>query len=392
MGMSAIVTDVHYRMSLALVRDLGEAGVEVVTCERAGAGPALGGRSKYASRHASLPEEGYLDALYALCREVGEARGCKPALLPVGAATLGALARERARFDEVCGLLIPTPEQLDAFNRKEEVHRLAASLGIPVPRSFVREAGESPEAFWARVGLPCVIKPSCGEKLALGAAQRYRIAADPAGAQAAFDHFAGLAGEEPVVQEYLPGGALGCSVLAREGRILGAICHRREREYPVSGGPSTCCRCVDAPELVDWAGRMVEAAGYSGLAMLEFKEDGAGRPRLLEINPRIWGTFPLTRASGSGMGLLWCALAWNGANPGRRAAENAVAPRVGTRMIFAASDAAAAAGYLRRGQVKRALRAAVDLLDPTVRDGVFEWGDPRPAWAYLKSLRGRERA
>ena len=30
--MIAIVTDVHYRMSLALIRDLGQAGVEVLTC------------------------------------------------------------------------------------------------------------------------------------------------------------------------------------------------------------------------------------------------------------------------------------------------------------------------------------------------------------------------
>ena len=31
--MVAIITDVRYRMSLALIRSLGHAGVEVITCE-----------------------------------------------------------------------------------------------------------------------------------------------------------------------------------------------------------------------------------------------------------------------------------------------------------------------------------------------------------------------
>ena len=72
--MTAIVTDVHYRMSLALVRTLGEAGVEVITCERDGcrgspAAPPLGALSRRAARHVWLSEEGYLDALLELCRE-----------------------------------------------------------------------------------------------------------------------------------------------------------------------------------------------------------------------------------------------------------------------------------------------------------------------------------
>ena len=59
--MVAIITDVRYRMSLALIRSLGHAGVEVITCEGErcrgnAASPALGARSRYAARHVWLPE------------------------------------------------------------------------------------------------------------------------------------------------------------------------------------------------------------------------------------------------------------------------------------------------------------------------------------------------
>ena len=95
--MIAIVTDVHYRMSLALIRDLSQAGVEVITCEWEGhrenpASPALGAMSRHTSRHVWLPEDQGAEPIRELCREVMEERGARPALLPAGAATLAAVA------------------------------------------------------------------------------------------------------------------------------------------------------------------------------------------------------------------------------------------------------------------------------------------------------------
>lgn len=394
--MVAIVTDVHYRMSLALIRDLGQAGVQVVTCERdshrdSKSAPALGALSRSTSRHVWLPEEGYLDALYGLCREVGETQGCRPALLPVGAKTLAALAADRQRFSQVCGLVIPTPEQLDLMNSKERVAALAEQLGVPVPEQFARRAGESAEAFARRLPLPCVVKPVCGEKLGLGAAARYVIAKTLEQAAEGFLRFRDMAGEDPVVQTYLPGGGMGCSVLAVEGRVAASICHRRLREYPISGGPSSCCACVDRPDLEEYAAKLVAETGYSGLAMFEFKEDGDGAPRLLEVNPRIWGTFPLTRVAESGIPLLWCTLAWNAGNPDKPAALPPQRKPRPKRMIFAASDLMAAVGYARGGRPKAVLEALGDLLNPGVRDGLFEWRDMAPALAYYRSLLTKER-
>ncbi len=395
--MVAIVTDVHYRMSLALIRELDQSGVEVITCEREGhrdsrSSPALGALSRHASRHVWLPEEGYLEGLWELCREIGLGRECRPALLPVGAATLGQVAAARERFQEVCGLCVPAAGQLDLLNSKERLAALAEELRIPVPKGFYRREGEDTDAFLARIPLPCAVKPVCGEKLGLTAAARYAIARTPGELAAAFARFRDLAGEDPVVQEYLPGGALGCSVLAQEGRVLSSICHRRVREYPVSGGPSSCCVCEDRPDLRAYAIRLVEETGYTGLAMLEFKEDGAGRPRLLEVNPRVWGTFPLTRIAGSGLPLLWFLQSWNAGNQSNPAAlPEQAPPRPRKKMIFAASDLMAAAGYARRGKPGRALGALADLLNPAVRDGLFEWGDPLPGLAYFRSLLAKER-
>lgn len=393
--MVAIVTDVHYRMSLALIRDLAQAGVEVITCEQdrcrdSRTSPALGALSRYVSRHVWLPggTDG-LEALLSLCRETGLGRDCRPALLPAGAATLALIAENRERFEPLCGLCVPTAEQLDLLNSKPRLAGLAARLGVPLPESMA--PGEDLDRFLDRQGLPCVIKPACGEKLGLTAAARYAVASTREEAWAAWERFSRLAGEPPVVQGYLPGRALGCSVLARSGQVMAAICHQRVREYPVSGGPSSCCQCVEREDIRTYAARLTAETGLTGLAMFEFKEDRDGAPRLLECNPRVWGTFPLTRVSGSGIPLLWCALAWNAGNPDNPAPLPVLTPPRGRRMIFAASDLMAAAGYARRGSPGRALGALGDLLNPWVRDGLFEWGDMLPALAYFRSLLAKER-
>lgn len=389
--MVAIVTDVHYRMALALIRDLGQAGVEVITCERESQRPAPGAVSRWSSRHVWLPEERWPEELARLCQEVGRQYRCRPALLPAGAATLAAIAVQADRFSDVCGLCIPTKEQLDLLNSKTGLAELARRLGVPVPDSFLRGPEESVPAFAARLPLPCVVKPVCGEKLGLPAAKRYAAVRTPGEAERAYVHFLTLAGEPPVVQTYLPGRGLGCSVLAREGQVLASICHLRIREYPAAGGPSSCCQCVERPDLLEMSSRIAAEIGLTGLTMFEFKEDASSAPRLLEANPRVWGTFPLTRAARSGIPLLWCTLAWNSGNPGAPAPLPALSGPLPKKMIFAASDLLSAAESLRRGRPGPAVRAALDLLNPAVADGLFEWGDPRPGLTYAASLLRRGR-
>ena len=242
------------------------------------------------------------------------------------------------------------------------------------------------EELLARTRLPVVVKPLCGEKLGLSASQRYAIARDMASFVPIYERFRQLAGEPPLVQTYLPGGALGCSVLADHGKLVTAVCHRRIREYPVSGGPSACCDCIDAPQLVDMAAAMVEATQYTGLAMFEFKEDGDGKPHLLEVNPRVWGTYPLTRRSGSRMSLLWAILAHNEGNPDKSLPLPPIPKPQPCRMHFTASDLCSAVGYAKRGQWGRALGTVGDLLRPAVKDGLWEWGDVKPGLLYYRSL------
>ena len=100
----------------------------------------------------------------------------------------------------------------------------------------------------------------------------------------------------------------------------------------------------------------------------------------------MWGTFPLTRISRSGIPLLWCQLAWNLGNP-EKAVPLPFPPKPkACRMHFTPSDLMSALGYAKGGQWGRAWPVFVDLFRPSVKDGLWEWRDPKPGLLYLRSL------
>jgi hypothetical protein len=78
------------------------------------------------------------------------------------------------------------------------------------------------------------------------------------------------------------------------------MAHRRLREFPVTGGESTCCELVDDPELLTAGRAMLDALGWHGVAMVELKRHEAdGRAYLMEVNPKLWGSLDLAIAAGA---------------------------------------------------------------------------------------------
>ena len=120
----------------------------------------------------------------------------------------------------------------------------------------------------------------------------------------------------PMVQECLPPGgeALGVGVLmnfASESKA--AFAYRRLREYPITGGPSTLRESIRDDALVGIAERLLSLLGWVGVAMVEFKVDPRdGRPKLLEVNPRFWGSLQHAIACGVDFPFLLYSLAMEG--------------------------------------------------------------------------------
>jgi len=361
---TVVVTDGKYRASIAAVRTLGRAGYHVVVTQTRGdlpyAPPVFA--SKYASQtrwiDGSAKDVAYPDRLLAVLNEYD-----RPVLLCAGAVSLNAVSRQRGRFAKVCGFLIAPPETLDLLNDKEAVHRRCEELDILAPRQYDGE----PEAY------PVVIKPHCGEKLGLKARDRYAVATSRE------EYEARLAAmrqydPHPIVQEKVNGDGMGASLLLdKDSRLICAVCHRRIREYPAAGGPSTCCESFYDAGMIDRAYRLLKSFHFVGMAMVEFK-GGC----VLEVNPRIWGSFPMTECADSPFTCRYAQAA-----AGETVEYVPQDYQTGVRMRFLLNDTVATLNYLRHGQAGKFFQGVADVF--RAREALSSRDDPAPMRRYLKT-------
>jgi predicted ATP-grasp superfamily ATP-dependent carboligase len=89
-------------------------------------------------------------------------------------------------------------------------------------------------------------------------------------------------------------------VTYQDGRLCRIMSHRRIREFPPTGGESSCCEVADEPVLIDQTRRLMDALAWHGVAMVEYKRHEAdGKFYLMEINPKFWGSLDLALAAGA---------------------------------------------------------------------------------------------
>ncbi len=359
-----IITDGKYRSSIAATRALGRAGYSVVltqTAAESAYGPPVVS-SKYVTDkymiEGSCKDSKYPERLLDIIKKYD-----KPALLCIGADTLNMVSRNKAVFSEHADFLISEPSVLDALNDKERVHSRSVELSLPVPKQYEGE----PESF------PVVIKPHCGEKFGLKAADRYKIAIDKADFDAKYKLMQKY-DPKPIVQQKVEGEGMGaCLLLDRDGRLINAVCHRRIREYPITGGPSSCCISFYDEGMIASAYKLLSSFGFVGMAMVEFK----GR-YILEVNPRVWGSYPMTVCCQSGYTEDYVAAAH-----GDRVEYQPGKYKTDVKMRFTLNDAMSILSHIKSGHIKEGLKGIGDIF--TSKEALKAKDDKVPYRRYLTS-------
>lgn len=295
----ALVTDGMWRKSLSAIRALGRAGFDVHV-----AGDSwltTGFWSRFTAGRHRLPDAaddadafgaGLLTLLDSLATNAG---GQKPVLLPMEDATLTWVLQHRAEVAARAHLLIPSDDAYAVCADKGATLALAARVGVPHPTTHTVGTGTALlQAVRALAPAEFIVKPVKGSG---SRGLLYNPTFDQAGADAYISRHG-----EAVVQERVPahGDAVGVSLLFdAAGTPVAHFVHKRLRQFPNSGGPSTDRIGIDHPQLLELSIRLLQAVGWRGIAMVEWKVDPvSGEPRLMEVNPRFWGSLELAVRSG----------------------------------------------------------------------------------------------
>lgn len=420
----AFITDVHYRMGLAAVRSLGRRSIDITALEyeTVPQKSILGFYSRYASDKRLVPsaiknKSEFINSIVNLSAESKKNSNSdewkKPVLIAVGIDSLMAVSECSSLLEPYVDFIVPSLESMEIADDKRRLIDIAMKTGIPCPETTSLSVNETVEQLSERIKYPVVIKYRKGEALKLNPAKRYKIVEDRQTFIEAYSQMHSMQ-EFPLVQEYISGEGFGVSaVFDKRGEPLEIFCHKRIREYPVTGGPSCFCESIWDDKLVDYAIRLLKELNWRGVAMVEFKGDLDSGVFLMEINPRFWGSLPLSILSGCDIPYAIYRAAsgevygeCTGDNVGNQCGECTSSDAVdlgaerrgdadgvrkcgykqGTRMRFLFQDILSLPGYMRvkKNKFKFLLQFTGQLLNPRIKDGVLEFRDLRSSLAYIR--------
>ena len=286
--MWVMVTNADYPNSLAAVRSLGKKGFSVIAASHKSHAQAF--YSKYSTGNTlyAPPEN---EAL-ALNHLLGYLRhDTMDVLLPIGYDMNMLVSKHLDEISRLTKAPVAPWDMMKVAGDKSATMKLASDMGVPTPRTYKDK--DEVHTF------PVVVK-------GIGGSGRMRYVNSR-------EELEKLAMPDSIIQEYIPGTGYGFFALMNKGELRAHFMHKRIREYPVTGGASTAAESVSDPVLKDLGLRLLKALRWHGVAMAEFKKDERdGKFKLMEINPKFWGSLDLSIASGVDFPFLAVVMAMNG--------------------------------------------------------------------------------
>ena len=291
----AIVTDGLWRKSVCAIRSLGRAGFRVIVLGNSFF--TTGFYSRYTAMRFKGPtaaedHDGFGNVLH---RALTATKESPAVILPMEDASCQWLLANASHLPPHAKFLLPEGTSFSVASDKALTAATAEQCGIPCPKYYTPENASALSDFVRANDIEdLVLKPRCGSG---SSGIVYGQAIQSVDFDRHWEKYGALLLQERIPSE---GKAFGVSLLYDSvGIHVASFEHRRLRQYPISGGPSTQRVSVALGELTSLSRRLLESLQWRGVAMVEWKYDPrSGTPLLLEINPRFWGSLALAVSAG----------------------------------------------------------------------------------------------
>lgn len=303
---TVLVTDCWSRKALSAVRSLGKKGIIVHVVTHKLLSPAA--YSLHANKSFFFPNpvthrEEYREKLFSLIKTRNY--NC---VIPMDTDTFKIIINGMDELRNYTSIPIVSKDIFNKANDKWQVYQLANKLNIPTPKSFLPETKEQIVETLHELDFPVIIKPrdSLGSRGIAKVNNRREF-------NKYYYNIKDIYGL-PIVQECINPSSqgIGVGLLCNNGEILVSFSYKRLREFPVNGGPSTLRESTDNKLIKEYAAQLLKELNFHGVAMVEFKFDSNYIcPKLLEINPRFWGSLELAQVAGINFPYLLYQLSQN---------------------------------------------------------------------------------
>jgi predicted ATP-grasp superfamily ATP-dependent carboligase len=182
--------------------------------------------------------------------------------------------------------LLPGKRNWKRFRDKGDTLKLAKRLKVPIPRTWIIRKYADDWDYPVRLK-PARSSGSRGSRRIEGKWEMERVA------PGLLEKYGKLLVQEEVEKK----ATVGVEMICKKGKVRALFQHRRIREFPPGGGPSTMRVSVNYRKTRELAEKLMKKTKWNGVAMVEFGLTGKG-PVLFEVNPRWWGSLALAVKSG----------------------------------------------------------------------------------------------
>ncbi len=285
---------------LSAARSLGRKGIRVIAVSR---GKTFGAAyCRYVKEliraDVKISDQELLDRLL----NIGKSHPNSIFLFPTDDFFVLFVSRNREVLRRYFSFTLSEPAVIESVVNKRLVYQLAASHGMPFPKTFFSPRLQDAEAIAKEIGFPCFIKPVYSHLWR----DKYRddkvfYIKDREALLSRLSEDEAL-GLEVVVQEIIPGedDAMFCTTafMDAHGKPLVVCSYRKLRQSPIGAGVGSLQITIQDKHLEEMSVRFLRSISYVGNAEFEFKWDSRDRLyKFIEINARtIFGQEMLSQA------------------------------------------------------------------------------------------------
>lgn len=284
-----LILDAGNKNGLACIRSLGKKGFIVGGASTTPAFRNQGFYSKYCRYKHVLGEikdiDSYAEKLINLLKAENY-----DVLMPVGLTSYLTVSKYKPEFLAHTNLVIADWDAMQIAANKDKTMEFADKLDIPTPETTVIKT----ESDISRISkFPVVIKSSDD----VGTFVKY--ANNSLELTKNYNYLKTVSHTNIIVQEYIKGFGCGFYGVYKNGDLKAHFMHKRLKEFPLTGGPSAMAESYYDDELFRLGKKLMDGLKWNGPVMVEFKYDlKDNRYKLIEVNPKLWGSLDLTIAAG----------------------------------------------------------------------------------------------
>ena len=229
------------------------------------------------------------------------------AILPFGLYSYYAFSHFFKKKEPNIPIMLPNYKSFSIANNKLKTLKFAKNIGIDTPQTFSNLSRSDLNDIPNYARFPLVVKCQTGTGVDLGV----RYVFNKEELFIAWDDLISSPSRtygdksSPIIQEFIPGYIHDACCLYIKGSPYGILSQVRELMTPIEGGPGAINITTNNPELCKIASKLMSELEWHGPAQVEFKYDHRDKKyKLIEINPKLWGTLDLSIKSGFNIPLI----------------------------------------------------------------------------------------